>query len=201
MIETLSETNLLHDPFAMFQNWYADAQPGVQGDPTQMTLATADASGRPSARIVLLKELDSGGFVFYTNYSSRKGADLAANPQAALLWWWPHQGRQVRVEGSIEQVPDTVSDAYFASRPRDSQIGAWASEQSSALRDRASLEERVAQFEKRFDGQDVPRPPHWGGYRLRPDHFEFWQMGDARLHDRFGFDLDGGDWLVERLNP
>lgn len=200
MTQRLSEKNLIRNPYQQFEAWYEEAQPLVVGDPTQVTLATADATGRPSARIVLLKEYDEEGFVFFTNYQSRKGADLEANPQGALLWWWPKLGRQVRVEGNVEKVPAEVSDAYFASRPRGSQLGAWASEQSMPLADRATLETRVAEYDKRFN-ETVPRPPHWGGYRLRPDHFEFWQDGESRLHDRFTFEPENGGWRIERLNP
>lgn len=200
MTKRLSETTLLNDPYQQFATWYQEAQPLVSGDPTQVTLATADASGRPAARIVLLKGHDSEGFIFFTNYQSRKGADLAANPQAALLWWWPKLGRQVRVEGVVEKISAADSDAYFASRSRGSQLGAWASEQSHPLADRAALEARVAEYDKRF-ADTVPRPPHWGGYRLRPDHFEFWQDGENRLHDRFIFEPGNGGWQIERLNP
>lgn len=200
MTQALSEKMLSKDPYRQFATWYEEARPLVIGDPTQMTLATADASGRPSARIVLLKEFDSEGFVFFTNYQSRKGTDLESNPQAALLWWWAKQGRQVRIEGTVEKISAAESDAYFASRARGSQLGAWASEQSMPLADRATLEARVAEYDKRF-GDKVPRPPHWGGYRLRPDHFEFWQDGENRLHDRFVFEPENGNWKIERLNP
>ncbi len=167
-----------------------------------MTLATAAADGTPSARTVLLKGFDASGFVFYTNYESRKGRELAENPRAALLFYWPHFDRQVVVWGSVARETPAASDAYFASRPRDSQLGAWASDQSRVIAGRDVLEQRLASLARRFQGREVPRPPHWGGFRVRPTRFEFWQAGTARLHDRFQYvRSEDGRWTIERMAP
>jgi pyridoxamine 5'-phosphate oxidase len=171
-------------------------------DLTAMTLATADQQGRPSARIVLLKGVDQRGFVFYTNYDSRKGQELAENPQAALVFYWPEQERQVCVAGEVSLVPPAESDAYFHSRPRGSQLGACASQQSAVVRDRAALEAKWNQVEACYAGQEIPRPPHWGGYLLCPARFEFWQGRPNRLHDRFRYTRQPDNtWLIERLSP
>jgi pyridoxamine 5'-phosphate oxidase len=171
-------------------------------DVNAMTLATADEMGRPSARVVLLKGVDQRGFVFYTNYDSRKGRELDKNPQAALVFYWSDLERQVCVAGEAVKLPAEESDAYFKSRPRGSRIAAWASQQSEPVRDRTALEERWKQFEAKYPGGEVPRPPHWGGYVLRPACIEFWQGRPNRLHDRFRYtrQSDGG-WLIERLSP
>jgi pyridoxamine 5'-phosphate oxidase len=167
-----------------------------------MALATVDAAGRPSVRMVLLKGHGPDGFVFYTNRESRKAGDLAAVPKAALLFHWKSLRRQIRIEGAVAQVTDAESDAYFASRSRDSQLGAWASDQSRPLDSRATFEARFEEIQRRFDGQDVPRPPHWGGYRLTPNHIEFWQDRAHRLHERRVFDLVGdGTWSEGLLYP
>jgi pyridoxamine 5'-phosphate oxidase len=175
----------MHNALAHFTRWYDDARahPGVE-DVTAMTLATATRDGRPSARIVLLKEYGENGFVFYTNLNSRKGQELAENPHAALCFYWIPLARQVRVEGSIAAVSEAEADAYFASRPRARQLGAWASLQSSPLASRAELENRLAEMEKKFAGGEVPRPSHWSGWRLTPESIEFWQNDNARLHER-----------------
>lgn len=170
-------------------------------EPTAMTLATATASGRVSARTVLLKGFDERGFVFYTNTLSRKGRHLDENPHAALTFHWSPLGRQILVEGDVEFVSDAEADAYFATRPRLSQAGAWASRQSEALDTKAVLEQRVADIEARYEGCEIPRPPHWTGYRVRPDLIEFWQAGDGRLHDRDRYWLEGGLWRHSVLNP
>jgi len=189
------------DPILLFRQWYDEALRAGVRHPEEMTLATATADGRPSARIVLLRGLDDRGFVFYSNRSSRKGQELADNPRAALVFHWPAAQRQVRVEGAVAPVTERESDRYFADRPRGSQIGAHASRQSEVIPDRAFLEKRVAQFEARFAGGAVPRPPHWGGYRVDPEVIEFWQERDHRLHDRIRYRREAGRWLRERLAP
>jgi pyridoxamine 5'-phosphate oxidase len=166
-----------------------------------MTLATAAKDGQPSARVVLLKSFDEHGFVFYTNYQSRKGQDLAENPRASLLFYWSQLWRQVRIDGVVEKISAAESETYFQSRPLGSKLGAWASNQSEVVADRETLEARFAELEKRFGGQ-VPRPEHWGGYRLRPNSIEFWQGRDNRLHDRLRYRLqDDGGWVIQRLGP
>jgi pyridoxamine 5'-phosphate oxidase len=190
------------DPFALFDAWYAEARAGEPNDPNAMALATADASGRPSVRMVLLKGHGPDGFVFYTNREGRKAGDLAANPNAALLFHWKSLRRQVRIEGAVTQASDAESDAYFASRSRDSQLGAWASDQSRPLDVRATFEARFAEMDARFAGCDVPRPPHWGGYRVTPSAIEFWQDRAHRLHERRLFMPDGaGRWSEGMLYP
>jgi pyridoxamine 5'-phosphate oxidase len=170
-------------------------------EPTAMTLATATASGRPSARTVLLKDFGESGFVFYTNTESRKGRQLDENPRAALTFLWAPLGRQVLVEGEVTRVTDAEADAYFASRPRLSQAGAWASQQSRALASKADLEERVAAIEAQYEGQTIPRPPHWTGYRVKPDLIEFWAAGEGRLHDRDRYWFEDGTWQHSLINP
>lgn len=189
------------EPFDLFTRWYAEARASEPRDANAMTLATADAEGRPAARLVLLKAADERGFAFYTNLESRKGGELAANPQAALCFHWKSLGRQVRIEGVVERVSDAEADAYFASRPRDSQIGAWASDQSRPLESRAELERRVAQGEARFGSDPVPRPPYWSGFRVVPHRLEFWQEQPFRLHDRILYVRDGTGWRTGRLFP
>jgi len=188
------------DPIARFQALFEKAKGVEPHDATAMTLATADARGRPSARMVLLKGADARGFVFYTNRQSRKARDLEENPFAALCIHWPASRQQVRVEGRVERATDAESDAYFATRQRESQLGAWASEQSAPLASREALEARVRELDARFPGA-IPRPPHWGGYRLVPDRIELWFEGPARLHDRFVYERDGAGWKMTRLNP
>jgi pyridoxamine 5'-phosphate oxidase len=188
------------DPFVVFQAWMAEATQTELNDPNAMTLATATEDGRPSARIVLLKAADREGFVFYTNTESRKGMELAANPEVALLFHWKSLARQVRIEGHAEPVRPEEADAYFASRPRISRLGAWASHQSRPLPDRAELEARLEEMQTRYEAA-VPRPPHWSGYRVRPDSFEFWQDMPFRLHDRTVFTRASGVWRVSKLYP
>lgn len=201
MTHALLETDVPENPFTLFTDWYDAARPTMTGEPGAVTLATANAQGYPSARIVLLKEYDERGFVIYTNYQSRKAADIESNPHASLLFWWPATRRQVRVEGRVERVSVEESEAYFASRPRLSQIGAWASEQSRSIPRRDVLDERMKQFEAKFAEGDVACPPHWGGYRVVPDAIEFWQERPNRLHDRLRYLREAGGWRIERLNP
>jgi len=191
---------LTADPFRQFDEWFEEAKrAGIVAE--AMTLATATADGAPSARMVLLKGADEEGFVFYTGYDSRKGGELAQNPRAALVFYWQPLGKQVRVEGPVERVSEAESAAYFATRPRGSQLAAWASEQSRPLGSREELERRYAQLEREYDGRDVPRPPHWGGYRLRPEAIEFWEHRENRLHDRVRYTRAREGWQAERLSP
>ena len=189
------------DPFALFDAWFAEATASEPNDPNAMALATADADGRLGLRTVLLKGHDTRGFVFYTNQQSRKGADLAAHAQAALLFHWKSLRRQIRIEGPVSPVSDAEADAYFATRPRDSQLGAWASDQSRPLASRALFEERFAEVKARFDGGAVPRPPHWSGYRVAPERIEFWQDRAFRLHERRLFTRAGDGWAEGLLYP
>ncbi|MFL6753159.1 MAG: pyridoxamine 5'-phosphate oxidase [Sphingomicrobium sp.] len=189
------------DPFQLFDEWLAQAREAEINDPEAMTLATADEGGRPSARIVLLKGHGPEGFVFYTNGQSAKGAELAENPRAALLFHWKSLRRQVRIEGAVERVTEAEADAYFATRARDSQLGAWASDQSRPLDSRATFEHRFEEVKARFEGEDVPRPPHWRGYRVVPERMEFWTDRPYRLHERRLFTRDGGRWSEGLLYP
>ena len=189
------------DPFSLFNQWFAEARASEINDSNAMTIATADASGQPSARMVLLKGHGPEGFVFYTNKQSRKAGDIAENPKAAILFHWKSLRRQIRIEGSLSPVPDTAADEYFATRSRDSQLGAWASEQSRPLDSRATFEARFEEMSDRFAGGDVPRPPHWSGYCLRPARFEFWQDRAHRLHERRAFVRDGDAWTEGLLYP
>lgn len=220
---TLDREDLLDDPLAQFKAWFTSAQPArsriwkiaigfykwiqiVFGsnpiEPNVMTLATADKSGRPSARTVLLKGIDERGFIFFTNYESRKGHELADNPSAALVFYWQELERQVCISGTVTKVSDAESEAYFKSRPRGSRIAAWASNQSTVLKDRSELEGHFKKIEERFGSKDIPLPPFWGGYVLRPDRVEFWQGRPSRMHDRFCYTRDAaGKWELERLSP
>jgi len=188
------------DPITEFLNAVERAQ-AHQVDTAPVLLATADGTGRPSARMVLLRGADARGFVFFTNYNSRKGRELTGNPQAALCFYWPSLDEQIRIEGSVERVSPDESDAYFNSRPRGSQLGAWASDQSAVLPSRETLEEKYRDVERRFADQAVQRPPFWGGFRLTPAHIEFWYGRPDRLHDRVVYVRDGSAWRIERLYP
>ena len=190
------------DPFAWFGRWMAEAEASEPSDPNAMTVVTAGRGGKPSARTILLKGVDPRGFVFYTNTESRKGGELGANPLISLLFYWKSLARQIRIEGVVEAVTEAESDAYYATRPRISRLGAWASDQSRPLPSRAELERRLRHFEEKYPGDDIPRPPHWSGYRVLPDRFEFWQNMPFRLHDRTIFErtADGG-WTRGKLFP
>ncbi len=200
-LQALNEADVDPDPIRQFQRWLDQAIAAELPEPNAMTLATATRDGIPSARIVLLKGLDARGFAFYTNYESRKGQELADNPQAALVFLWTVLERQVRIEGQVEKVTAAETDAYFQSRPLASRLGAWASEQSRVIRDREVLEQRFAELKATYADETVPRPPHWGGYRVIPHQIEFWQGRTSRLHDRLRYRLEQGNWLLERLAP
>ena len=189
------------DPYELFGRWLADALAAGVHEPNAVVVSTVSAEGQPSSRMVLLKRFDADGFVFYTNQSSRKGAELAANPRCAVLVPWHPLERQVRVEGTAEQVPAAVADAYFAQRPRGAQVGAWASPQSQVVGSRADLAAAYAQAQERFEGVEVPRPPHWGGYVVRPHAVEFWQGRPGRMHDRLRYERAGDGWTLVRLAP
>jgi pyridoxamine 5'-phosphate oxidase len=199
-LKSLEEKDVDRDPVRQFGVWMVEAIHAQVPEPTAMTLATVDARNRPSSRVVLLKGVDARGFVFYTNYESRKGRELAANPASAMTFLWKELERQVRIEGTVEKVTDEESTAYFATRPLGSRIGAWASPQSRAIENRAWLEARWTQLTKEH-GEHPARPPHWGGYRLLPDYMEFWQGRLSRLHDRIAYARDAGAWKISRLAP
>ena len=197
----LSEDGAGHDPTALFDKWYKEAEGAGIFLPESMALGTATPDGKPSVRLVLLKGYDESGFVFFTNYQSRKAMELDANPEATLVSHWAILQRQVRVEGVAQRITTEESEAYYHSRPRGSQVGAWASKQSEPLATRKELEDRVKEFEARFEGSEVPLPPFWGGYRLKPRSVEFWQGRASRLHDRIKFVRDGESWSRHRLYP
>lgn len=189
------------DPFAQLQHWLEEAFAAELPDANAMALATADTGGHPSVRMVLMRGLDRRGLVFYTSYFSRKAREADANPSGAALFYWPEFERQVRVEGALRHVGDDESDEYFASRPRGHQLSAWASEQSEPVESRDLLDQRMVDFERRFEGEDVPRPHSWGGYRLEPVRFEFWQGRPNRMHDRLEYRLEERSWQLRRLQP
>jgi len=197
----LNDSDLLPDPLAQFERWLADAAAAAVVEPTAMALGTVSPAGQPSVRIVLFKGFHQGGFCFYTNYESRKGEELAARPEAALTFWWDRLERQVRIEGRVERVPRELSDHYFHSRPRGSQIGAYTSQQSRVLEQREQLDARLAATGERFAGQDIPLPDYWGGYVVLPRTIEFWQGRANRVHDRLRYVRDGNGWSIERLEP
>ena len=201
ILEALVEENVDPDPILQFTRWFRQAEDVVKRLPNAMALATATNDGKPSVRMVLLKGFDQDGFVFYTNYESQKAEDLSQNPQASLLFYWPDFGRQVRVSGKVAKVTRAESEAYFSTRPLDSQLGAWASRQSEVILGRKVLEDRVSELERQYAGRAVPTPPFWGGYRLAPESIEFWQEREGRLHDRLRYSREGSNWLLERLSP
>lgn len=201
-LQALGETDVSADPFQQFQAWFDQAIAAQVHEPNAMTLATATRDGIPSARIVLLKGFDPRGFVFYTNYESRKGQELAANPQANLVFWWDVLERQVRIEGSVEKVSESEANEYFQSRPRGSRLGAWASHQSQTIPNREVLEQRLQDLTSQYQDQEIPKPDFWGGYRVVPSTIEFWQGRSSRLHDRLRYQRQAdGSWKIERLSP
>lgn len=198
----LREIDLDADPFKQFKTWFDQALNAQLPEPNAMTLATATIDGKPSARMVLLKDFSDRGFVFYTNYQSHKGQELNTNPQAALVFWWAQLERQVRIEGKVELVSPAESDEYFHSRPTNSQLGAWVSNQSQVVSSREVLEQRQEELKSQYEQQTIPRPPHWGGFRVVPTEIEFWQGRPSRLHDRLVYRLQADNsWLIERLSP
>jgi pyridoxamine 5'-phosphate oxidase len=201
MAKGISELTVSKDPFALFHDWFDAAKRAGLTLPEAMTLATATKDGIPSARMMLLKGYSEAGFVFYTNYESRKSGELLENPHAAIVLHWPTLQRQIRIEGDIQRMSADESATYFGTRPRGSQIGAWSSKQSSPLADRAELERQVRKYKLQFENSEVPIPPFWGGFRLKPQRIEFWQGRVDRLHDRVRYTRDGGNWRIERLYP
>ena len=198
---SLSESDVSTDPMEQFRVWFQEALDRGLPEPNAMTLSTATPEGRPSARIVLLKGFDERGFAFFTNYRSRKGRELTANPFAALLFFYPSLERQIRVEGRIELLSSEESDTYYLSRPIGSRLGAWASNQSEVVADRSTLDHRLSELEKRALSESFPRPPHWGGFRVVPEVFEFWQGRHNRMHDRLRYRSTASAWVIERLEP
>lgn len=197
----LDKADVHHDPVVQFHAWFQNAIDAGLHEPNAMILATAATDGKPSARTVLLKGYDERGFVFYTNYEGRKAGELETNPECALLFYWGELGRQVRIEGTVSRISEQESDSYFASRPRGSRLGAWASQQSRPVKDRSVLEERVLRLETEYEGREIPRPSFWGGYRVEPETIEFWQGREDRLHDRLVYRREDAAWRIERLQP
>jgi pyridoxamine 5'-phosphate oxidase len=201
-LEDLSETEVDPNPFLQFKQWFEQALAAQLPEPNAMTIATAMPDGKPSARMVLLKDFDQRGFVFFTNYNSRKGQELAENPQAALVFWWAELERQVRITGHVEKVAETESDKYFYSRPENSRLGAWASHQSEVIASREVLEQSLQDLQHQYENQEIPRPSHWGGLRVIPTEIEFWQGRPNRLHDRLLYtSLGDRIWKIQRLSP
>ncbi len=200
-MRSLAEADVAADPFAQFSSWWEEAIASNVEEVNAMTLATADAAGRPSARIVLLKGMNEGGFEFFTNYESHKAKEMEFNEHVALVFFWKELERQIRIEGSVSKLPEQLSDAYFLTRPESSRIGAWASPQSHTIPSREVLEEKVTEVKKRFQGKEVSRPPFWGGYIVQPRMIEFWQGRPNRLHDRIAYVHETGGWVKKRLAP
>ncbi|CAG5083986.1 pyridoxamine 5'-phosphate oxidase [Parvicella tangerina] len=199
--QQLSKNDVLNNPFEQFKSWLDEAVEAQVNEPIATTIATVSKYGQPSARIVYIREITENGFVFFTNYLSKKGVDISANPKGCMNLFWPELERQIRIEGIIEKVPHDVSDAYFADRPKASQIGAHASRQSQPIASRKELEERIHELTNKYNDEPVPRPSNWGGYILVPHHFEFWQGRPNRLHDRVAYNKDDDSWKIVRLNP
>lgn len=200
-LQQLDESQVAANPMAQFETWWQEAVESEILEVNAMTLATVDASGQPSARTVLLKEYTNDGFVFFTNYQSDKARDMAAVPKVSLLFFWKELERQVRIEGIAEKIDETESDAYYHSRPEGSRIGAWASPQSQVIASRTVIEHNVQHYQQTFHGKTIDRPPHWGGYRVRPERMEFWQGRSSRLHDRIRYRKADNEWIIERLAP
>ena len=201
-LQDLNETEVDPNPVIQFQKWFDQACSAQLPEPNAMTIATVNSEGKPSARMVLLKDYDQKGFVFYTNYNSQKGQELTANPYAAIVFWWAQLERQVRITGSVEKISACESDQYFQSRPFNSRLGAWTSNQSEIISSREVLEQRLQELQVKYQDLDVPRPPHWGGFRVIPAEIEFWQGRSSRLHDRLLYTLcDDGSWKIQRLSP
>jgi pyridoxamine 5'-phosphate oxidase len=201
-LQDLTEKDVDPNPFKQFKTWFSHAVEAQLTEPNAMTLATCTPDGQPAARMVLLKDVDEQGFVLFTNYNSHKGQELAINPQATLVFWWAELERQVRVVGTVEKISSAQSDSYFEVRPSKSRLGAWASNQSEVIASREILEQQLKDFERHYENQEVPRPPHWGGYRVIPQKIEFWQGRSSRLHDRLLYSrLEYGSWKIERLSP
>jgi len=200
-LRKLTKEEVNTDPVLQFEVWFTEAKASISGEPNAMILSTSNSHGRPSSRLVLLKGFSQDGFVFFTNYGSRKGHELETNPFAALLFFWGELERQIRIEGWVEKLNQKESSEYFASRPRLSQIGALASIQSEAVENRTVIEKRFQHIEKLYEGKDIPRPENWGGYIVKPEYFEFWQGRQSRLHDRISYRIESGKWLIERLSP
>jgi pyridoxamine 5'-phosphate oxidase len=197
----LRKQDVLKNPVDQFKRWFSEAIATEVIEPNAMFLSTISTDGFPKGRIVLLKDVDDNGFTFFTNYNSHKGSDLASHPLAALTFWWAELERQVRIVGKVEKVSEAESEAYFAIRPRGSQLGAWVSEQGDVIENRDVLTDKLTQFENQFANQPVPRPPHWGGYRVIPHEIEFWQGRPSRLHDRIRYQYQNNEWKIERLSP
>jgi pyridoxamine 5'-phosphate oxidase len=200
-LEALVEAHANRDPFEQFQQWFDAAVKAELPEPNAMTLATIDTAGFPAARIVLLKDFDSSGFVLFTNYNSHKGQELSQNPRAALVFLWAELERQVRIQGTVEKITPEESDSYFYSRPHGSRLGAWASNQSEVIADRDVLDRQLEALKAEYEGKEVPRPPHWGGFRVKPQMIEFWQGRTSRLHDRLRYRMGDGGWGIDRLSP